>query len=120
MNVLVDKEVLRARGAGILERWAELAGSQDTILCSPVSVAEIWYGVRPAERATVAKLLGALVCPPIDGETGRQAGEFLREFHRSHGVELGDALIAASALQQDARLWTRNRKHYPMRGAAFY
>jgi len=124
MNVLVDSdiliEVLRGRDDGILKRWAELADSQDTIWCSPVSVTEIWHGVRPLERPGVARLLDALVCPPVDRETGRQAGEFLREFHRSHAVELADALIAASALQQRARLWTRNRKHYPMRALTFY
>jgi hypothetical protein len=35
-------------------------------------------------------------------------------------VELGDALIAASAAASGAMLWTRNRKHYPMTELAFY
>ena len=39
---------------------------------------------------------------------------------RSHGVQLGDALIAATAAVHDAELWTRNRKHYPMRGLRFF
>ena len=35
-------------------------------------------------------------------------------YAKSHNVEIGDALIAASAAQSNAALWTRNRKHYPM------
>lgn len=42
------------------------------------------------------------------------AGEYIRRYRKSHSVELGDALIAASAVVSGAALWTRNRKHYPM------
>jgi predicted nucleic acid-binding protein len=35
-------------------------------------------------------------------------------------VELGDALIAATAVQSKAALWTRDRKHYPMKELSFY
>ncbi len=124
MTVFVDSdvliEVLRARDRAILEKWSALAESEDVILCSPVSVAEIWHGTRPNEHATVARLLASLACVAVDAVTGRLAGEFLREFHRSHGVELGDALIAASAAQHQAVLWTRNRKHYPMPRLSFF
>jgi len=44
-----------------------------------------------------------------------KAGDYLRQFHRSHSLELGDALIAATASIHLLRLWTRNRKHYPMK-----
>jgi predicted nucleic acid-binding protein len=124
MTVLVDSdvliEVLRGRDAEILARWAELADSEDAVLCSPVSIAEVWHGVRPKEHAVVARLLGALMCVPINAETGQQAGQYLREYHKSHGVELGDALIAASGVLHGVALWTRNRKHYPMRALNFY
>jgi predicted nucleic acid-binding protein len=33
---------------------------------------------------------------------------------------LGDALIAASAVTSGAMLWTRNRKHCPMKELAFF
>ena len=124
MTVLVDSdiliEVLRGRDVEILARWAALSRSDDAVLCSPVSVAELWHGVRPKEREVVTALFAALVCVPVDAGTGRQAGEFLQHYNRSHTVELGDALIAATAVQEGAVLWTRNRKHYPMSGVRFY
>ena len=124
MTVLIDSdiliEVLRGRDAAILARWTELGGSGDFILCSPVSLAELWHGARPREFQAVRDLFGALICVAIDSGVGRQAGEYLRAYHKSHTVELGDALIAATAKQQKAILWTRNRKHYPMPGLEFY
>jgi predicted nucleic acid-binding protein len=124
MTVLVDSDVLievaRARDSDTLEKWTYLAESDEVVLCSPVSVAEIWHGARPSEHRVLRNLFRALVCVPLDAETGTQAGEYLRAYHKSHGVELGDALIAAAALQHKATLWTRNRKHYPMKALAFY
>jgi predicted nucleic acid-binding protein len=51
---------------------------------------------------------------------GRQAGLYLQRYRRSHGVEVADALIAANAVASRAQLWTRNRKHYPMKDVAFF
>jgi hypothetical protein len=124
MPILIDSdiliEVLRGRDPGILARWAALGQSDESVLCSPVSVAELGHGVRPKERAVVAALFDSLVCVPVDAQTGRKAGEYLQRYGKSHAVELGDALIAATAAQEDAVLWTRNRKHYPMPGIQFY
>ena len=122
--VLVDSDILievtRGRDAATIEKWAELADSDDVVLCSPVSVAELWQGARPREHKALSDLFGALLCVPVDAATGRQAGEYLRVYHKSHAVELGDALIAAAAVQSRATLWTRNRKHYPRKGLEFY
>jgi predicted nucleic acid-binding protein len=35
-------------------------------------------------------------------------------------VELSDALIAATASIHGLELWTRNKKHYPMKEIHFY
>jgi len=55
-----------------------------------------------------------------DEEVGRRAGLYVRDFKKSHGVSIGDALIAASAILSSAELWTRKRKHYPMKELAFF
>jgi predicted nucleic acid-binding protein len=90
------------------------------VLYSPVSSAELWAGARPSEHASLEALFEALAPVPIDAETGRLAGDYLRRYRKSHTVELGDALIAASAVSVNALLWTRNRKHYPMKEIAFF
>ena len=56
----------------------------------------------------------------LDGRAGRWAGSYLARYGRSHGVELTDALVAAAAVTSGVRLWTLNRKHYPMPDLGFY
>ena len=43
------------------------------------------------------------------------ASEYLRKFHKSHALSIGDAVIAATAKEMGVKLVTRNIKHYPMK-----
>ena len=122
--VLIDSDILievsRARDRGILVRWDELGRGNTVILCSPVNSAELWHGVRPHEQKTLHALFATITCIPIDAEIGQRAGDYLRRYAKSHRVELGDALIAATASLHNVQLWTRNRRHYPMDDLKFY
>jgi predicted nucleic acid-binding protein len=124
VTVLVDSDILievcRGKDQRILSRWLELSQSDNLVLYSPVSVAELWAGARPPEYETLNNLFRALVRAPIDNETGRRAANYLRQYRKSDGVELGDALVASAASLNAAELWTRNRKHYPMKELSFY
>lgn len=124
MTVLVDSDILievsRGRNVDVVSTWTELSNSDAVVLYSPVSVAELWAGARPSEHDALRNLFRALSCAPIDEDVGRQAGAYLQRYRRSHGVEVADALIAANAIANNAELWTRNRKHYPMRDISFF
>jgi predicted nucleic acid-binding protein len=123
MSVLVDSDILievsRGRDQAIILRWRELAG-EEPVLYSPVSIAELLAGARPSEFQGIEKLFASLTCAQIDEATGRRAGAYLRKYVRSHALEVADALIGASAVEKGARLWTRNRKHYPMNEIPFF
>ncbi|MBI4484176.1 MAG: hypothetical protein HY652_14975 [Acidobacteria bacterium] len=41
-------------------------------------------------------------------------------YSRSHGVELADALVAATAYWNKIPLWTLSKRHYPMRDIRFF
>ena len=124
MTVFVDSDILievsRGSNQEIISTWIELSNSDSAVLYSPLSVAEVWNGARPNEYDVLNHLFRALKCVPIDEVAGQRAGIYLRQFRRSHGVELADALIAASAVETGAELWTRNRKHYPMKEVRFF
>ncbi len=115
-TILVDSdvliEVLRNRNPAIVSRWETLG--ETLILYSPVTAAEIWQGAREPEAPALRALFSAMTCVPIDAEIGARAGACLKRYRASHGIELGDALIAATAVVHGVPLWTRNRKHYPM------
>jgi predicted nucleic acid-binding protein len=123
-GVLLDTdvliEVLRARDSAILGAWSRLQDSDASLFSSPITIAEIWHGLRPEEQDAVAGLFSALPCMVIDARMGRRAGDYLKQFHKSHGVTLGDALLAATATCHGLHLWTRNRKHYPMEDLHFF
>ena len=46
--------------------------------------------------------------------------DYLARYAKSHSVEIADALIAAAAATSGLRLWTLNRKHYPMQDLRFF
>jgi predicted nucleic acid-binding protein len=116
-SVLIDSDILievsEGRDDVILARWKDLSQSAIPLLCSPVTVAEVWHSARPLEHAALSALFEAIDCVPIDLKTGQRAGDYLRQYAKSHHVELGDALIAATASIHKLDLWSRNRRPTP-------
>lgn len=86
----------------------------ETLAISVVTITEFSSGMRPGEEERTEQLLSLFTVLDVTEETARQAGEYLRQFRHSHKLELGDALIAASARLVGADIVTRNLKHYPM------
>ncbi len=50
----------------------------------------------------------------LDYTIGETAGLFINQFSKSYGITLSDVLIASAARKNALKLWTLNRKHYPM------
>ena len=123
-SILIDSDILievsRGRDEAILSRWDQLGKGETALLCSPVTVAELWHGARPQEYPILNALFVAVHCIPIDIQIGQRAGDYLRQYAKSHHVELGDALIAATVSIHKLELWTRNRRHYPMKDIDFF
>jgi len=72
-------------------------------------------GMREHERQRTLSLFDSLQTIPITGEIADLAGEIIRSW-RDRGTNLGDAdaIIAASALQNNLALVTTNARHFPM------
>ncbi len=81
---------------------------------SAVTVAELYAGVRDHERHGFERFLKAFRVVPLDTELARDGGLLKREYGRSHGTGLADAMIAATARHLDAFFYTFNLRHYPM------
>jgi predicted nucleic acid-binding protein len=82
---------------------------------SAMTVAELYVGVRHRrEQARVESLMARLRVVATSADVARQGGTFRRDYRQSHGLDLIDALIAATARVQGARLVTRNARHFPM------
>jgi len=76
---------------------------------------EIVRGMRERERGVTFNLFDSLQTIPVTSKIADLAGELIRSW-RERGVTLGDAdaIIAASALQNNLALVTTNARHFPM------
>ncbi len=51
---------------------------------------------------------------PLSVEIARAGGLYKKQYAKAYGVGLADAIIAATAVVENAELKTLNVKHYPM------
>ncbi len=66
------------------------------------------------EEQAFEQFLSAIPHYDVTRTIAEKSGDWVRQFGRSHGVEIPDALIAATAATHNLELKTLNTKHYPM------
>jgi predicted nucleic acid-binding protein len=113
--ILVDTDVmvdfLRGQSAAV----AFVRKNSTRMMLSCIVAAELYAGVRDDdERATLDALLSLFRTVAVTSEIARMGGLFKREYAKSHGVGLADAILAATAVAEGAELKTLNVRHYPM------
>jgi len=116
-DILLDSDAIIAWLRGyqpVADAVLNLLESGHSLLWTPVSIAEVFAGARKSESAKLETLFQILETLPVSEAIGKKAGHYLQKYSISHSVELGDALIAASANVANLSLWTINKKHYPM------
>src|SRR5947209_13945454 len=114
-TLLLDTDVLIDYLRGQAKAVAFIDGLTDDQILSAITVAELYAGVRDgAERTALDAFVAAFEVVPVDDAIAIQGGLYRRDFGKSHGVGLADALIAATAECQGATLVTLNQKHFPM------
>jgi predicted nucleic acid-binding protein len=114
---LLDTDVLvdYLRGSAAARIAIRPLIGRERLLASVVTRAELIAGMREAEEPTLASLFNLLTWIPVSVGIATRGGELSRRYRRSHpGVGLPDYLIAATAAQLDAELWTQNPRHFPM------
>lgn len=113
--ILVDTNVVIdfLRGLPAAVDWFD--GLTDRPAISAISVLELYAGARSQrdERDIVA-IREQLTCLPISEVIGERAGAIMRHFRKSHGIDIPDALIAATAEHHALEIATLNTKHFPM------
>lgn len=115
--ILLDTDVIIDHLRGVRQAARFLEERTEPLAVSVVTIAELYAGVRgEREEAALETFLSAFHAFEIDRRIAQQAGRFRRQYFRSHGVELPDALIAATSVVHHTELATLNRRHYPMIG----
>ena len=112
--MLVDTDVLiwHLRGYPQATRRLDELGA---LMVSAVSYLELLQGMRnKAELVAVKKMLQhrAATLLPVSEAITQRAIELMESLTLSHGLQIGDALIAATALDHGLPVLTANVKHF--------
>ncbi len=114
-SILVDTDILVDFLRGYNEAIEFINNFSSQIILSPIVVAELYAGVKGNDEMDVLNSFISLFhVVPLDSEIAKVGGIYKRDFNKSHGVGLADAILAATAEIKQAELKTLNVKHYPM------
>lgn len=113
--ILVDTDVLVDYFRGHEKAVAFVKKFSAQIILSPIVIAELYAGVKGSEEQTILNnFISLFRVIPVTAQIAQTAGIFRRDFGKSHGVGLADAIIAATVCAENATLKTLNVRHYPM------
>ena len=114
-SYLLDTDILVDFLRGHKKAVAFINTHSARIILSSIVVAELYAGVKgDSEQAALEDFVSLFRVIPVSAEIAKAGGLHKRDYGKSHGIGLADAILAATAEAEDAELKTLNRKHYPM------
>ena len=118
MRAYVDSDVLIWHLRGEPKALTFLRGLRAKRECElwtgALQRAEVVFFLRPGEEPATELFLAQFQTAPVDAPTADAAGRLYRTWHPSHGVDVNDALLAATAMRTGGKIFTLNTRHYPM------
>jgi predicted nucleic acid-binding protein len=114
-KLLVDTDILIDFFRGNSKAKKFIKANFESITLSSITVAELYSGVREGdERSNLDDFIGLLPIIPVSCEIAVEGGLIKRDYFKSHGTGLADAIIAATSQDQNSILCSLNKKHFPM------
>ncbi len=118
MRAYVDSDILiwhlggERRAADVLRRLSAEAGME--LWTGALQRAEVVFFMRPEEESPTLSFLSRFKTEAVTREVVDQAGLLYRRWHPSHGIDVNDAILAATVAATGGKIYTQNVKHYPM------
>jgi predicted nucleic acid-binding protein len=114
-SFLLDTDILVDFFRGYGKEVIFVNVNSSRIILSSIVIAELYAGVKGESELTVLENFVSLFrILPVTSEIAKTGGLYKRDYGKSHGVGLADAIIAATCEAENAELKTLNIKHYPM------
>lgn len=113
--MIVDSDVLinASRGQKQAIDFLIQSSNAETLYVSVISYLELQAGARDkVELRRVEKFLSRFVLITFSDAVSRRAITLMQQYRLSHGLALPDALIAATALENDETLATSNVRDF--------
>lgn len=118
MRAYVDSDILiwhlrgEPKAASLLRRLS--ADPAAELWTGALQRAEIVFFMRPEEEPATLSFLSRFKTEPVTREIVDGAGAFYRRWHRSHGIDVNDAILAATVAVTGGKIYSQNVRHYPM------
>jgi len=114
---LIDTDLLidAARGLPAGVRFLQAQQASSGIQISIISAMELIAGCRDSrELDRTRQSLDDITVLPVTEPISLTARKLMESFFLSHGLLIPDALIAATAIEQQLVLYTKNIRHFQM------
>src|ERR1017187_950819 len=114
IDAINNKKGRRQLLSGLIEQG-------NTLACCPINITEVYAGLRPQEEQNTRAFLRTLELYPLTWPVAELAGLLKRDYSKKgQTLNLGDVLIAATALHNGVALLTDNTKDFPMKELRLY
>ena len=115
MPYLVDTDVLIDVSRNNEAAIDFLDQLDDSWSMSIITALELIVGARNKKEVTqIDQLVAVYSAIPLTTEIGNSSYGLLRQFAKSHGLRVFDSLIAATAIEENLTLLSKNKKHFQM------
>ncbi len=114
-QLLVDTDILIdvANKDATAKTRLTAESNDSTLAVSPITVMELTVGCRnKKELQTLNLFLAQFQIIALMPQIGNLAMQLLQDYYLSHGLLIPDALIAASAINQQIPLLTKNQRDF--------
>ena len=117
MRTYIDSDVLiwHLRGQSKASNFFSNLSDQGTELwIGALQRAEVVFFMRPEEVAPTMQFLSKFKTATVTSDIVDAAAALYRKWNPSDGIDINDALLAATVMNTGGRIYTLNMKHYPM------
>lgn len=117
LKVLIDTNIIIDHLRNVPQATKQLQDIEDGNyqgVLSVITITELMATPKMPEEQfkSIKGLLQLFEIVQVDSQIAFIAGKLLSKYRASHGLEPMDALIAATALENEAVLFTLNKKHF--------
>ena len=118
MRAYIDSDIViwhlrgEEKAAGLLRRLSAEPGMD--LWMGALQRAEIVCFMRPREVTVTRSLLSRFKTEAVTQDIVDHGGDLYRQWHSSHGIDVNDAILAATVAATGGKIYTQNLKHYPM------
>lgn len=112
-KIVLDTNILIEVLKGNREIVRQLEESHLTYAISAISAMELYYGaLNKAELLKLQKFISLFEVIELNKSISNIATELIFEYSKSHNLDIPDSLIAATAMENNLKLYTLNIKDF--------